>query len=329
MRRRRSGPARVVVVENDDDRLPAAVLAEAQRPLPADIAGFHQSLLQAADDHDPIRMDHLVHGWAQARGELLPGRGEAELRMQAVLDRRLGQVLFGAGHPAAAQVLTDALTASSESGDEVETLRCRLALVSVEVLVGDPDAMAGGRGYVEQLQSLGEPAHAASGLMGLAQVAPAEEGPVMVLRASHLYEQAGDQGWAAEAAVLAARAMVATGDPRAADVLDRARHLVDAHVTVELRVALAEVEAMALWQGGDPRTAATLLGEAIAACERTGRPVAPDLRIMLCDLFVEGEQWVALRTPAEALVQMGRLVDDDELTSMGERYRARADAPTM
>jgi hypothetical protein len=249
--------------------------------------------------------------------------------MQAVLDRRLGQVLFGAGHPAAAHVLSDALTAASEAGDEVETLRCRVALVPVEVLVGDPDALAAGRGYVDQLQSLGEPAHAASSLMGLAQVAPAEEGPVMVLRASYLYEQAGDPGWAAEAAVLAARAMVAADDARAADVLERARRLVDLHITVELRVALAEVEAMVLWQGGDPQTAAALLGEAIDACERTGRPVAPDLRLMLCDILVEGEQWEALHAPAQALVQLGRLLDDDELTSMGERYLARADAPTM
>jgi hypothetical protein len=305
------------------------VLAEAQAPLPVDIAGFHEALRRAADEHDPIRMDHLMHGWAQARADLLPARDEVELQMQAVLDRRLGQVLLGGGHPAAGHVLADALAAATASGDEVETLRCRVALVPVEVLVGDPDALAAGRGYVEQLQSLGQPGHAASGLMGLAQVAPAEDGPVMVLRASHLYEQAGDQGWAAEAAVLAARAMAASADPRAADVLDRARRLVDRHVTVELRVALAEVEAMVLWQGGDPQTAAALLGEAIDACERTGRPVAPDLRLMLCDILVEGEQWQALREPARALVQFGRLVDDDELTSMGERYLARADPPTM
>ena len=85
------------------------MLAEAQRPLPEDVAGFHDALLLAADAHDPIRMDHLVHGWAQARAELLPVADAAELTMQAVLDRRLGQVLFGAGHPAAAQVLEDAL----------------------------------------------------------------------------------------------------------------------------------------------------------------------------------------------------------------------------
>jgi hypothetical protein len=312
-------------VEPDDAALPAAVLAEAQSPLPEDIAGYHDALILAADAHDPIRMDHLVHGWAQVRGLLVPGKDPAELQQQAVLDRRLGQVLFGAGHPAAATVLADALAAAEESGDEVETLRCRVALVPVEVLVGDDDAMAAGRGYVEQLQSLGEPAHAAGGLMGLAQVAPADEGPVMVLRASHLYELAGDQGWAAEAAVLAARAMFAIGDPRAADVLDRARGLVDGHAAVELRVALAEVEAMVLWQGGDPQTAAVLLGEAIDASERTGRPVAPDLRLMLCDILVEGEQWDALRAPAQALVDLGRLVDDDELISMGERYLARAD----
>jgi hypothetical protein len=311
-------------VEPDQDQLPAAVLAEARVPLPADIAGFHDALLQAADEHDPIRMDHLVSGWAEARADLLPGRNEAEHQMHAVLDRRLGQVLFGAGHPAAGHVLADALTAATASGDEVEALRCQLALVPVEVLVGDPDAMAAGRGYVEQLQSLGEPAHAASGLMGLAQVAPADEGPVMVLRASHLYEQAGDHGWAAEAAVLAARAMAATGDPRMADVLERARRLVDLHVTVELRVALAEVEAMVLWQGGDAQTAATLLGEAIDACERTGRPVSPDLRVLLCDILVEDERWEGLRVHAQALEQLGRVMGDEELASMGERYLARA-----
>jgi hypothetical protein len=112
-------------------------------------------------------------------------------------------------------------------------------------------------------------------------------------------------------------------------VLDRARRLVDAHATVEMRVALAEVEAMVLWQGGDPQTAAVLLGEAIDASERTGRPVAPDLRVMLCDILVKGQRWQELRAPAEALVRLGRLVGDDELTSMGERYLARADAPTM
>jgi hypothetical protein len=316
-------------VDPDEQDLPAAVLAEARTPLPGDLAGFHDALLEAADEHDPIRMDHLIHGWALARAELLPARDAVESQMQAVLDRRLGQVLFGAGHPAAAQVLAEALAAADASGDEVETLRCRLALVPVEVLVGDADALAAGRGYVEQLQSLGEPAHAASGLMGLAQVAPAEEGPVLVLRASHLYEQAGDLGWAAEAAVLAARSMVASDDPRAADVRDRARRLVDSHVTVELRVALAEVEAMALWRAGDAQTAALLLGEAIDAAERTGRPVPPDLRVMLCDILVEAGQWDALRAPAHALVQLGRLVGDDELTSMGERYLARAGIPTI
>ena len=311
-------------MESDQGQLPAAVLAEARVPLPTDIAGFHDALLQAADAHEPIRMDHLVHGWGEARADLLPGRDEAEHRMHAVLDRRLGQVLFGAGHPAAGHVLADALTAATASGDEVETLRCQLAMVPVEVLVGDPDALAAGRGYVEQLQALGEPAHAASGLMGLAQVAPEDEGPVMVLRASHLYEQAGDTGWAAEAAVLAARAMVATDDPRTADVLERARRLVDLHVTVELRVALAEVESIVLWQDGDAPTAAILLGEAIDACERTGRPVAPDLRVLLCDILVEDGQWDALRTQARALAQLGRLLEDDVLTSMGERYLARA-----
>ncbi|SDO71190.1 hypothetical protein SAMN04489867_0387 [Pedococcus dokdonensis] len=307
-------------MQPDDEHLPAAVLAEATAPLPGDVPGFHDALLQAADAHDPIRMDHLVHGWAQARAELLPVEEQAELAMQAVLDRRLGQVLFGAGHPAAAQVLSDALGAAVLAEDEVETLRCHVALVPVEVLLGDAEALAAGRGYVEQLQALGEPGHAAGGLMGLAQVAPPEEGPVLVLRASHLYEQAGDGGWAAEAAVLAARALAAAGDPRGSDVLERARHLVDAHATVELRVALAEVEAIVLWQSGEPETAAALLGAAIEASERTGRPVAPDLQILLCDILVEGEQWDALHTPASALVRFGQLVDDDELESMGVRY---------
>ena len=316
-------------MQPDQEHLPAAVVAEAGAPLPDDVAGYHDALLAAADAHDPIRMDHLVHGWAQARAELLPLTDPAELTMQAVLDRRLGQVLFGAGHPAAAHVLTDALRAASEAGDEVETLRCHVALVPVEVLLGDTDALAAGRGYVEQLQALGEPGHAAGGLMGLAQVAPPEEGPVLVLRASHLYEQAGDSGWAAEAAVLAARALAAAGDPRAGDTLDRARRLVHANATVELRVALAEVEAIVLWQGGDSQTAAALLGEAIGASERTGRPVAPDLQIMLCDILVDGEQWEALRAPASALVRFGELVEDDELISLGQRYLARAATPTM
>ncbi|KRF27868.1 hypothetical protein [Phycicoccus sp. Soil802] len=316
-------------MQPDQERLPAAVLAEAAASLPDDVTGYHDALLAAADAHDPIRMDHLVHGWAQARAELLPLTDPAELTMQAVLDRRLGQILFGAGHPAAAQVLSDALGAAVLADDEIETLRCHVALVPVEVLLGDPDALAAGRGYVEQLQALGEPGHAAGGLMGLAQVAPPEEGPVLVLRASHLYEQAGDPGWAAEAAVLAARALSAAGDPRAPDALDRARRLVHAHATVELRVALAEVEAIVLWQGGDSTTAAALLGEAISASERTGRPVAPDLQIMLCDILVDSEQWEALRAPATALVRFGELVEDDELTSLGQRYLARAAAPTM
>jgi hypothetical protein len=316
-------------VEPDEQHLPAAVVAEAAAPLPGDVGGYHEALLQAAAVHDPIRMDHLVHGWAQARAELLPVTAPRELTMQAVLDRRLGQILFGAGHPAAAAVLSDALAAAVAAGAEVEVLRCHVALVPVEVLLGDEDALAAGRGYVEQLQALGEPGHAAGGLMGLAQVAPPEEGPVLVLRASHLYEQAGDPGWAAEAAVMAARALAAAGDARAPDVLGRARRLVDAHATVELRVALTEVEAIVLWQGGDAQTAAVLLGEAVAASERTGRPVAPDLQILLCDILVESEQWDALRAPAGALVQLGRLVADDELTSVGERYLARATAPTM
>ena len=316
-------------MQPDQEHLPAAVLAEAAAPLPDDVTGYHDALLAAADAHDPIRMDHLVHGWAQARAELLPLTDPAELTMQAVLDRRLGQILFGAGHPAAAQVLSDALGAAVLADDEIETLRCHVALVPVEVLLGDPDALAAGRGYVEQLQALGEPGHAAGGLMGLAQVAPPEEGPVLVLRASHLYEQAGDGGWAAEAAVLAARALAAAGDPRADDALDRARRLVHALATVELRVALAEVEAIVLWQGGDSTTAAALLGEAISASERTGRPVAPDLQIMLCDILVDSEQWEALRAPATDLVRFGELVEDDELTSLGQRYLARAAAPTM
>jgi hypothetical protein len=316
-------------VQPDQEHLPAAVVAEAAAPLPEDVAGYHDALLAAADAHDPIRMDHLVHGWAQARAELLPLTDPAELTMQAVLDRRLGQVLFGAGHPAAAQVLSDALGAAVLAEAEVEVLRCHVALVPVEALLGDPDALAAGRGYVEQLQAMGEPGHAAGGLMGLAQVAPPEEGPVLVLRASHLYEQAGDGGWAAEAAVLAARALAAAGAPRADDVLDRARRLVDGHATVELRVALAEVEAIVLWQDGDAPAAATLLGEAIDASERTGRPVAPDLQILLCDILVESGQWEALRAPASALVRLGELVADDELTSLGRRYLARATAPTM
>ncbi|GAA2159761.1 hypothetical protein [Pedococcus bigeumensis] len=316
-------------MQPDQEHLPAAVVAEAAAPLPEDVAGYHDALLAAADAHDPIRMDHLVHGWAQARAELLPLTDPAELTMQAVLDRRLGQVLFGAGHPAAAQVLSDALGAAVLAEAEVEVLRCHVALVPVETLLGDPDALAAGRGYVEQLQAMGEPGHAAGGLMGLAQVAPPEEGPVLVLRASHLYEQAGDGGWAAEAAVLAARALAAAGDPRADDVLDRARRLVDGHATVELRVALAEVEAIVLWQDGDAPADATLLGEAIDASERTGRPVAPDLQILLCDILVESGQWEALRTPASALVRLGELVEDDELTSLGRRYLARATAPTM
>ena len=135
----------------------------------------------------------------------------------------------------------------------------------------------------------------------------------------------GDGGWAAEAAVLATRAMVAVDDPRADDTLARARGLVDAHPTVELRISLAELEALTLWSGGDADTATVVLGEAIGAAERTGRPVPPDLRILLCDILVESGRFEELRDPAQALVRMGRLVDDDELTSMGERYLALAD----
>jgi hypothetical protein len=160
--------------------------------------------------------------------------------------------------------------------------------------------------------------------MGLAQVASPDRAATLLLRASHLYEEDGDGGWAAEAAVLATRAVVAGDDSRTADALARARRLVDAHPTVELRISLAELEAMVLWQGGDPQTAALVLGEAIGAAERTGRPVPPDLRIMLCDILVESQKWTQLRDPAQGLVDMGRLVGDDELTSVGERYLALA-----
>jgi len=50
---------------------------------------------------------------------------------------------------------------------------------------------------------------------------------------------------------------------------------------------------------------------------------------MLCDILVEDEQWEGLRGQAQGLVEFGRHMGDDELTSMGERYLARAVAPTM
>jgi hypothetical protein len=55
--------------------------------------------------------------------------------------------------------------------------------------------------------------------------------------------------------------------------------------------------------------------------------VAPDLRVLLCDILVEDGQWEALGSQAQALAQLGRLLEDAELTSMGERYLARAGRP--
>lgn len=310
-------------MQPNEQNLPAAVLAEAMEGLPGDVEGFHAALQLAADAHDPIRMDHLVQGWAMARAELTV-ENDREGAMWAGLDRRLGQVLFGGGHPAAGEVLADALAHAAASGDVVEELRCRLALVPVEIVVGDESAFAAGLGYVDQLQAMGENGHAAGGLMGLAQAAPPQEAPSLVLQASHLYERDGDSGWAAQAAVLATRAMVAAGDSRAEDAMARARTLVDAHPTVELMIELALVEAVVLWHRGDAPAAAMVLGEAVEAAERTGRPVPPDLRVMLCDIFVETQQWQALVAPAQGLADMGRLVGDDELTSVGERYLALA-----
>lgn len=303
--------------------LPAAVLAEARAPLPEDVEGYHDELLRAADAHDVIRMDHLVHGWSTAR-TVLVADSPREQSMWARLDRRLGQVLLGQGHPAAGQVLAEAVTMAAESGDELEELRCRLAFVSVEVAVGDDTAYASGLGYVEQLLAMGEYGHAAGGLMGLAQLAPDEEASSLLLRASHLYERDEDGGWAAEAAVLAARVMASTQDSRLEATLERARDLVDAHPTVELRVALVEVEAVVVWMQGDAMSATHLLEAAIDAAVRTGRPVPPTLRIMLCDVLADTERWAELEPPARALVETGRLVQDDELTSMGERYLALA-----
>jgi hypothetical protein len=158
--------------------------------------------------------------------------------------------------------------------------------------------------------------------MGLAHVVPDGEAASMLLRASHLYERAGDGGWAAEAAVIAARAMTTTGDARLGDTLTRAHELVEAHPTVELRISLAEIQALLAWQGGDPASAAAILRAAIDAAARTGRPVPPGLQVMLCDLLVETGDLGHLREPASALVEVGKLLDDDELTSMGERYLA-------
>ena len=311
-------------LESLEAGLPAAVLAEARTALPEGVAAYHDALLAAADAHDVIRMDHLVHGWASARAELV-AETPREQSMWARLDRRLGQVLLGQGNPAAAQVLADAIAMAGESGDELEELRCRLAFVSVEVAVGDQTAFASGLGYVEQLLSMGEYGHAAGGLMGLAQIAPDEDAGSLLLRVSHLYERDGDGGWAAEAAVLAARAMAAVDDARLDPTLARARTLVDAHPTVELRIALVEVEAVVVWRQGDAASATELLEAAIDAAVRTGRPVPPTLRIMLCDLLADTGQWAALADPARALVEMGRLVGDDELASMGERYLALAE----
>jgi len=305
------------------DGIPEAVLAEARAALPDDVPGYHEALVLAADEHDVIRMDHLVHAWSQARTVLVAATPREQAQW-ASLDRRLGQVLLGAGHPAAGQVLADAIGMAAESGDQLEELRCRLAFVPVEMAGGDESAFDAGLGHVEHLLSLGEYGHAAGGLMGLAQVAPSEHGASLLLRASHLYEEDRDTGWAAEAAVLATRAMVAVDDSRTPDALARARRLVDAHPTVELRISLAEVESLLLWQGGDPQTAVTVLGEAIGAAERTGRPVPPDLRILVCDILVESQRWDELRAPAQGLVDLGRLIGDDELTSMGERYLALA-----
>jgi hypothetical protein len=303
------------------DQLPAAVLEEARRELPGDVTAYHDALLAAADAHDPIRMDHLVHGWSMAR-DVLEADTDEEHRAWAVLDRRLGQVLFGEGLPAAADVLVDAIAHAAASGDTVEELRCRLAFVPVEVAVGDATALDSGAGYVEQLLALEEYGHAAGGLMGLAHVVPDGEAASMLLRASHLYERAGDGGWAAEAAVIAARAMTTTGDARLGDTLTRAHELVEAHPTVELRISLAEIQALLAWQGGDPASAAAILRAAIDAAARTGRPVPPGLQVMLCDLLVETGDLGHLREPASALVEVGKLLDDDELTSMGERYLA-------
>ena len=154
---------------------------------------------------------------------------------------------------------------------------------------------------------------------------------MLVLRASHLYEQAGDGGWAAEAAVLAARAFAAVGDPRAPDVPWSARGGSSMRTSPSsCGVALAEVEAIVLWQGGDSHSAAVLLGEAIDASERTGRPVAPDLQILLCDILVEHR---AVGGPAprrpQALVPAGPAGGGRGLDLPGERYLARAAAPTM
>ncbi|MDU0314574.1 hypothetical protein RKE38_12815 [Phycicoccus sp. M110.8] len=305
------------------EELPSAVLAEAQAPLPDSVTAYHRALLEAAQAHDVIRMDHLVFGWSQARGVLRP-EGPEELSQWAVLDRRLGQVLLGAGHPAAGQVLAESIEAAAAAGDMLEEIRSRMAFVPVELGVGDEQALQRGLGYVEQLLAMDEPGHAAGGLMGLAHVAPEEMAPTLLLRASHFYEQDGDGGWAAEAATLAVRAMVAVDDPRTDDTLARARALVDAHPTVELRISLAELEALVLWRGGDPETATVLLQEAIGAAERTGRPVPPDLRILLCDILVESGRFEGLREPAQALVGFARMVEDDELASMGERYLALA-----
>lgn len=306
-----------------DPELPAAVLAEASAPLPEGVAAYHEALMVAADAHDVIRMDHLVFGWSQARATLRPD-GPAELSQWAVLDRRLGQVLLGAGHPGAGQVLAQSIEAAAAAGDELEEIRSRMAFVAVELAVGDEGALRRGLGYVDQLIAMDEPGHAAGGLMGLAHVAPDDLAPTLLLRASHAYEQDGDGGWAAEAAVLATRAMIGIDDPRTDDTLARARRMVEEHPTVELRISLAELEALVLWRGGDVEAATMLLGEAVAASERTGRPVPPDLRILLCDILVESERLAELREPASALVRMGRLMGDDDLASMGERYLALA-----
>lgn len=311
------------VLEALEAQLAAAVLAEARVPLPDDVTAFHDALVLAADAHDPIRMDHLVHGWSRARG-VLTAETAGEHRCWAVLDRRLGQVLFAERVPVAGQVLADAIAHAEASGDGVEELRCRLAFVPVEVTTGDESAFASGLGYVEQLLSLDEYGHAAGGLMGLAHVVDDAEVSSILLRASHLYEREGDGGWAAQAAVLAARAMATTGDPRATDTIDRAHRLVDAHPTVELRISLAEVDALVAWTDGDVAGAVEVLRAAIAAAERTGRPVPPTLRIMLCDLLVDAGDLADLAEPAGALVSLGRLIDEDEIVSMGERYLALA-----
>ena len=274
-------------------------------------------LRQVLDDVSPD-VEAEAMAWLRDRERVLAAETPDDASDVAFLDRITCRTL---DEPEQRARLEGSLARAERAEDSAESRRARCALLRLDAAAGDDSRLEEVAAIAASLEADGELAHAAAEWRQLADDLPPPRSAELALRSAQCSGRHGDVVRQALALVDAARATMSADDRPGADrLLEQAEELAGDHPSA--RAAACALRWRLMATDGDVEGAIALLRQQVATSD--GGRLEAGLRIDLCDLLVDTEDYESLAGESALLVGSAVELRDGTMLAMAQRFRGLA-----